>query len=123
MATSSAPMKQPPIEPRPPMMTTMKTSTVRSFPIEACTCSRYSAHITPPRPASPDPTMNTPRNKRRMGHDQPAGGHQDLLEMLAVHREDQYALDQQPERTGDRHRQHGGRRQHREICQQRVGLQ
>jgi hypothetical protein len=40
MATKSAPMKQPPTEPSPPMITTMKTSTVSSSPIEACTCSR-----------------------------------------------------------------------------------
>ena len=45
------------------MITTMNTSTVSSLPIEACTCSRYSAHITPPRPARPEPTMNTPEKQ------------------------------------------------------------
>ena len=62
------------------------------------------------------------RVQRLFGDDQSAGRHQDLLEVLAVDREDQHPLDDQPERAGDRHRQQRGRRQHRQICQQRVGL-
>ena len=63
------------------------------------------------------------RIQRLLGDDQSARRHQDLLEVLTVDRKDQHALDDQPERAGDRHRQRRGRRQHREICQQRVGLQ
>jgi len=59
-------MKQPPTEPRPPMMMTMKVSTIISCPIEACACSWLKAHIRPPRPARPEPAMNTPTNSRRM---------------------------------------------------------
>jgi len=64
--TSSAPMKQPSVEPRPPMMMTMKISTLTCAPICGDTACWYRPHITPPRPASAEPATNTPTNRRWM---------------------------------------------------------
>ncbi|MGY3388581.1 hypothetical protein ACVWW6_001172 [Bradyrhizobium sp. USDA 3311] len=62
------------------------------------------------------------RIERLLGDDQAAGRHQDLLQMLAVDRQDQHALDDQAERAGHRHRQQRSRRQHREVHPERIGL-
>ena len=59
-------MKQPPTEPRPPMMMTMKIITMISLPIAAVSVSLYRPHITPPRPASAEPAANTAPNRRRL---------------------------------------------------------
>ena len=62
------------------------------------------------------------RIQRLFGDDQSAGRHQDLLEVLAIDRQDQHPLDHQSQRAGHRHRQDSGRCQDGEICQQRFGL-
>src|SRR3981081_1981681 len=73
------------------------------------------------------PTMKEPRSAPQRSHplrgaDQPAGGHQDLLEMLAVDREDQHALDHKAKRAGYRHRGERRRRQQRQNHPQRDAL-
>jgi hypothetical protein len=64
--TSSAPTSAPVVEPRPPMISTMKISTLTCAPICGTTFCWYRPHITPPRPASALPTTNTPMNSTRM---------------------------------------------------------
>ena len=71
-------MKQPPTEPRPPMMTTMNTSTISSLPMpRRAALSRYSPHITPPRPASAGA-------RHEHADEQPADAIAERLDHLAV---------------------------------------
>ena len=57
-----------------------------------------------------------------LGDDHAAHGDEDLLEMLAVHRHDDDALEGPAERAGDEHGQRDSQSQRGEIHQRRVGL-
>jgi len=60
-------MKQPKVDPSPPMMITMKISTLTCAPICGITfCWKHAPHHPAEPPASAEPTTNTPTNSVRM---------------------------------------------------------
>src|SRR5258706_281235 len=98
------------------MMMTMKMSTIICAPIATVTASWYMAHSAPPLGARQRQEVRHPQDvDELLGDDHAAGRDQDLLQVLAVDRLDDDALEEKPEQAGDQHRAQQRRRERGEA--------